>query len=95
MARLAFGLLQARALLRRLKPDVVVGFGGYASAPTMLAASFAGLATVIHEQNAVLGRANRWLAPRMTRIATSFERIQGLRPADAAPSSDVVPTILS
>ena len=79
LARLAFGLLQARALLRRLKPDAAVGFGGYASAPTMLAASLAGLPTLIHEQNAVLGRANRWLARRMTRIATSFARVDGLR----------------
>ncbi len=84
LARLAVGLLQARALLRRLNPDVAVGFGGYASAPTMLAAAFAGRPTLIHEQNAVLGRANRLLASRMTRIATSFARVDGLRPADTA-----------
>ncbi len=93
LARLAFGLLQARALLRRLKPDVAVGFGGYASAPTMLAAAFAGLPTLIHEQNAVLGRANRLLASRVTRIATSFARIDGLRPADterAVPTGNPV-----
>jgi len=84
LARLAFGLLQARALLRRLKPDAAVGFGGYASAPTMLAAAFAGVPTLIHEQNAVLGRANRLLARRMTLIATSFARVNGLRLADEA-----------
>lgn len=80
---LAFGTLQAHRLLKRLAPAAVVGFGGYASAPTMLAASFNGLATMIHEQNAVLGRANRFLASRVDRIATAFESAAGL-PADAA-----------
>ncbi len=80
---LAWGTVQARALLKRLGPDAVIGFGGYASVPTMLAASFAGLQTAIHEQNAVLGRANRLLARRVGRIATSFAVVDGL-PADAA-----------
>ncbi|MDX9859810.1 MAG: undecaprenyldiphospho-muramoylpentapeptide beta-N-acetylglucosaminyltransferase [Rhodospirillales bacterium] len=72
-AELALGMWQARRLLGRLKPSVVVGFGGYASVPTMVAASLAGCRTAIHEQNAVLGRANRLLASRVSRIATSFE----------------------
>jgi len=70
---LAIGTWQARSLLKRIKPSVVVGFGGYASVPTMLAATFGGYKTAIHEQNAVLGRANRLLAGRVDRIATSFE----------------------
>ena len=80
---LAFGTFQARRLLRRMRPAVVVGFGGYASVPTMLAAGFGGYPTVIHEQNAILGRANRLLVPKVDRIATSFEISEGL-PADAA-----------
>ena len=80
---LAWGTMQARALLKRLAPDAVIGFGGYASVPTMLAASFAGVRTAIHEQNAVLGRANRLLARRVGRIATSFAVAEGL-PVDAA-----------
>lgn len=79
---LAVGAWQARGLLKRLRPDAVVGFGGYASVPTMLAACLGGYRTAIHEQNAVLGRANRLLAPRVDRIATSFERSDGL-PAEA------------
>ena len=79
---LAIGTLQARRLLKALNPRVVVGFGGYASVPTMLAASFGGFASAIHEQNAVLGRANRLLAPRVGRIATSFEVSEGV-PAEA------------
>ena len=75
---LALGTLQARTLLRRLKPRVVVGFGGYASVPTMLAAAFADCRTALHEQNAVLGRANRLLAGRADRIGLSFEDTRGL-----------------
>ena len=82
VAEMALGIVQARRLLRRLAPDVVVGFGGYVSVPTMLAASQLGLPTVIHEQNAVLGRANRLLASRASRIATGFAETVGLRPAD-------------
>ncbi len=77
---LAFGTLQARRILKRLMPDVVVGFGGYASVPSMLAAGLAGMRTVIHEQNAVIGRANRLLAPRAALIATSFATCHGLTP---------------
>ena len=73
---LAFGTLQARGLLKRMQPNVVVGFGGYASVPTMLAAVFGGYATAIHEQNAVLGRANRLLGNRVRRIATSFDDVR-------------------
>jgi len=82
MAEMAFGIFQARRLLRSLEPDVVVGFGGYVSVPTMLAATQLGVPTVIHEQNAVLGRANRLLASRASRIATGFAETAGLRPAD-------------
>ncbi|MEK9723326.1 MAG: undecaprenyldiphospho-muramoylpentapeptide beta-N-acetylglucosaminyltransferase [Rhodospirillaceae bacterium] len=77
-SELAIGLFQARGLLKRLQPQAVVGFGGYASVPTMLAACFGPYATAIHEQNAVLGRANRMLAPRVRRIATCFETVAGL-----------------
>ena len=73
MVALGFGFLQARALLARLKPAAVVGFGGYASAPTVAAAVQLGLPTVIHEQNAVLGRANRLWAPRVSRVCLSFD----------------------
>lgn len=82
-ASLFMGLLQARGLMRRLRPSAVVGFGGYPSVPTMMAAGrVKGVRTIIHEQNAVLGRANRLLAPRMDRIATSFERTDLMRDAE-------------
>jgi UDP-N-acetylglucosamine--N-acetylmuramyl-(pentapeptide) pyrophosphoryl-undecaprenol N-acetylglucosamine transferase len=84
LAEMAVGLVRARQLLRRLDPEAVVGFGGYPSLPTMLAATQLGFATVIHEQNAVLGRANRFMARRVGRIATGFAETAGLRPADRA-----------
>jgi UDP-N-acetylglucosamine--N-acetylmuramyl-(pentapeptide) pyrophosphoryl-undecaprenol N-acetylglucosamine transferase len=84
LAEMALGIVQARRLLRRLMPDAVIGFGGYPSVPTMLAATRLGLSTVIHEQNAVLGRANRLLAPRVGRIATGFAETAGMRPAERA-----------
>lgn len=74
-ALLGLGAVKAWWLLGRLKPAVVVGFGGYPTLPTMLAATWHGIPTVIHEQNAIMGRANRLLAPRVTAIATSFPRI--------------------
>ena len=70
---LAIGTLQSWSLLKKLKPRAVIGFGGYASVPTMLAATFGSYNSIIHEQNAVLGRANRLLASRVKRIATSFK----------------------
>lgn len=80
---LALGYIQASRLLNRLRPLAVVGFGGYPSVPTMLAASRnRRIKSAIHEQNAVLGRANRLLAPRMDRIATSFAETSGLRQSD-------------
>jgi UDP-N-acetylglucosamine--N-acetylmuramyl-(pentapeptide) pyrophosphoryl-undecaprenol N-acetylglucosamine transferase len=84
LAGLALGVVQARRLLRRLAPARVIGFGGYPSVPTMLAARYLGLPTIIHEQNAVLGRANRLLAPHALQIATSFPSTAGMRPADDA-----------
>lgn len=82
MASLLCGMLEARRIVRRIRPDAVVGFGGYASLPAMMAAAGAGVPAMIHEQNAVLGRANRMAAPRARRIATSFEKVSGVRETD-------------
>ncbi len=84
IAEIMLGTLAAGRLLRRLRPAVAVGFGGYPSVPTMLAATRQRVATLVHEQNALLGRANRLLAPRVSRIATSFPAVQGLKAGDAA-----------
>lgn len=76
------GMVQAWRLLARLRPACVVGFGGYPSVPTMMAAAARRVPSIIHEQNAVLGRANRLVAGRAAAIAASFERTRGVRDAD-------------
>jgi len=75
------GTLQARGAFKELQPSVVVGFGGYPSLPALLAAIGGKLPTVIHEQNAVLGRVNRFLAPRVTEVACAFPTLQMVTPA--------------
>jgi len=80
---IAFGIFQAKRLLGKMGPRVVVGFGGYPSVPTMIAASLGGYPSMIHEQNAVLGRANRLLAPKVKRICTSYEQVDFLNEVDA------------
>jgi len=69
---LAVGIAQAMRLLARIEPAAVVGFGGYPTIPPIMAATLRNISTVIHEQNAVMGRANRLLASRVTAIAVSF-----------------------
>jgi UDP-N-acetylglucosamine--N-acetylmuramyl-(pentapeptide) pyrophosphoryl-undecaprenol N-acetylglucosamine transferase len=71
------GFLAARRTIRAVKPTVAVGFGGYPTVPPMLAAARAKVPTIIHDQNAVLGRANRFLARRMTAIATAVDEVKG------------------
>jgi UDP-N-acetylglucosamine--N-acetylmuramyl-(pentapeptide) pyrophosphoryl-undecaprenol N-acetylglucosamine transferase len=76
MVRAGFAVLrgagQARAAYHGLAPNIVVGFGGYPSAPALVGAIFDKRRTLIHEQNAVMGRANRFLASRVTRVACAF-----------------------
>jgi UDP-N-acetylglucosamine--N-acetylmuramyl-(pentapeptide) pyrophosphoryl-undecaprenol N-acetylglucosamine transferase len=70
---LARGLMAARKLMKKVRPAAVVGFGGYPTFPPLLAARQLAIPTMLHEQNAVLGRANKMLARRVDAIATSFE----------------------
>jgi len=78
------GVLQAMAAFRRLQPDVVVGFGGYPSAPSLAAAIVARRRTMIHEQNAVIGRTNKLLAPYVTAVASAFPVLKKAPPKVAA-----------
>ena len=73
-----FGMIQTIFIIWKLKPVLVVGFGGYASIPAILVASFRSIPTVIHEQNSVLGRANRFVAKRVDKIATSYKNVRYL-----------------
>lgn len=79
---IAIGTIQAVRLIRRLQPVAVVGFGGYPSFPTMVAAVLLKRRTILHEQNSVLGKVNRALASHVSLIATTYRDTQKM-PADA------------
>lgn len=71
---------KALRFLREFEPTALVGFGGYPAFPALLAAERAGIATIIHEQNAVLGRVNRLMAGRVDAIATAYSEVDRLKP---------------
>ncbi|KEO88153.1 UDP-diphospho-muramoylpentapeptide beta-N-acetylglucosaminyltransferase [Erythrobacter sp. JL475] len=70
----------ALRLFESFEPAAVIGFGGYPALPALLAATGSGVPSVVHEQNAVLGRVNRLLAGRVDAIATSYPQVQRLKP---------------
>lgn len=72
------GRRMALRLFESFQPSAVVGFGGYPAFPALWAATSAGIPSVIHEQNAVLGRVNRFLASRVDAIATSYSQVDRL-----------------
>jgi UDP-N-acetylglucosamine--N-acetylmuramyl-(pentapeptide) pyrophosphoryl-undecaprenol N-acetylglucosamine transferase len=105
--KLAKGVRQAKAFIREWKPDIVVGFGGYPAFPAMRAAQSMGLPTIIHEQNAVLGRVNRVFAAKATHVVSGFDALEKVSPkahvhnlgnpvraqiADVVPATYEVPT---
>ncbi len=60
------------------RPDCVVSFGGYATVPVVIAAHFMRIPIMLHEQNAVMGRANKFILPKVKTLMTSFEEVQGI-----------------
>jgi UDP-N-acetylglucosamine--N-acetylmuramyl-(pentapeptide) pyrophosphoryl-undecaprenol N-acetylglucosamine transferase len=74
------GVAVARGVLRSIKPVAVIGFGGYPIVPSFYAATMLRIPGILHEQNAVMGRANRALANRASRIALSFAKTQYAEP---------------
>src|SRR5206468_1857101 len=86
---LAAGTAVSLSLMRRLKPAAVVGFGGYPTLPPLLAARLFGVPTIIHEANAVLGRANRFLSTHVDAIATSLPGVLDRDPALAGKTTIV------
>jgi UDP-N-acetylglucosamine--N-acetylmuramyl-(pentapeptide) pyrophosphoryl-undecaprenol N-acetylglucosamine transferase len=77
---LGYGMLRAMLLLLGLRPAAVVGFGGYPTLPPVLAAWLLRIPRIVHEQNAVMGRANRLLAARASMIATGYPGILARKP---------------
>lgn len=74
------GRSMALKFYRTYRPAAVIGFGGYPALPSLMAAFRAGIPTVIHEQNAVLGRVNRYVADKVEAIATSYENVERMKP---------------
>lgn len=98
VCRLGLGFLKARGVIKAVSPTVAIGFGGYPTIPPILAAWSSGLPTIVHEQNAVLGRANRLLGKRATAIATSFASVDasgGLRARMVETGNPVRPAVRS
>lgn len=73
------GRRMALRLFEAFQPSAVVGFGGYPALPALLAAASADIPSIVHEQNAVLGRVNRLLAGRVEAIATAYPEIERLK----------------
>ena len=88
-AWLGIGFVKAWLALRRLRPAAVIGFGGYPTLPTVLAARLHNIPTIIHEQNGVMGRANRLLARYVSAIAMGFP---GVAAPKAAPTAKITLT---
>jgi UDP-N-acetylglucosamine--N-acetylmuramyl-(pentapeptide) pyrophosphoryl-undecaprenol N-acetylglucosamine transferase len=86
---LGYGTAVAFNLVRRLKPSAVIGFGGYPTVPPLLAARLLGVPGIIHDANAVLGRANRFLSGRVNAIATSLPGVLDRDPALAGKTTTV------
>jgi UDP-N-acetylglucosamine--N-acetylmuramyl-(pentapeptide) pyrophosphoryl-undecaprenol N-acetylglucosamine transferase len=84
---LSAGMAAATALMARLKPALVIGFGGYPTLPPLIAAKLFGIPTIIHDSNAVLGRANRLLSTRVSAIATSLPGVFDRDPALAGKAT--------
>jgi UDP-N-acetylglucosamine--N-acetylmuramyl-(pentapeptide) pyrophosphoryl-undecaprenol N-acetylglucosamine transferase len=87
VSALGAGVFQAWSLIGRLEPAAVIGFGGYPTVPPVLAAAWRHVPTLIHDANAVIGRANRLLAPRVTAIAMTFPDVFRDRPVWAAKAT--------
>ncbi len=84
MLTLLQGTRAARRIIKRIAPRAVVGFGGYPTVPPILAAAQLKVPTILHEQNAVMGRANKFLARRVKAIAKGFDNLVIADPALAA-----------
>jgi len=82
LPKLTRSLIQAQRILRRFRPDLVVGFGGYASVPVLLAAKILHIPYLIHEQNAIPGLSNKLLVRGAARICVSYADTLGCFPRD-------------
>lgn len=80
--KLINSILKAKSILKKFKPEVVIGVGGYASAAVLFAASGAGIPCVIQEQNSYAGLTNKWLSTRVRKICVAYSGMERFFPAD-------------
>ena len=80
--KLVSSLIKAAAIIRRFRPDVVVGVGGYASGPTLKMAARKGIPTVLQEQNSLPGVTNRLLAKKAAKICVAYPGMEKYFPAE-------------
>ena len=80
--KVAASIRRAKRIIREFKADIVVGFGGYASAPVLWAAQRLGIPTLIQEQNSYAGLTNKLLSKRAKRICVSYDKMERFFPAD-------------
>ena len=73
LSKFAFGILRCLKIISKFKPDVVVGTGGYVSAPAVIAASILKIPSVIHEQNAIAGKTSKLLSKYAKKICVTFD----------------------
>lgn len=78
--KLVKSLFKARAVLKKFNPNVVVGFGGYASGPTLKMANLLGIPTIIQEQNSFPGKTNKLLAQKAVAICTAYDGMERFFP---------------
>lgn len=79
--KLLVSYLRAMVIVRRFKPDAVIGTGGYASGPMMIAATRAGIPTIIQEQNSFAGLANKQVADKVSKVCVAYDGMERYFPA--------------
>ncbi len=84
VGKIAASSRKAEQWFREIKPDVVVGFGGYVSIPVARAAEKMGIPVVLHEQNSVMGMANKYLAKKAACVCVTYEHSMACLPPDAS-----------
>lgn len=80
--RLIRSIQKAKKIVREFNPQVAVGTGGFASAPTLYAAASSGVPTVIQEQNSFPGKTNKWLAKKAARICVAYPGLEAFFPKE-------------
>ena len=80
--KLISSLIEARSILKGFKPDAVIGVGGFASGPTLKAANWLGIPTIVQEQNSYPGKTNRNVGKKAKAICVAYHHMEQWFPAD-------------